>query len=143
MDSVRDLAGPCTPSPVFPFISWWAFDGIGFSASVGLFFGMWPAFKASRLIRLRHFGMNESIGAIIWLVSAILVAFVWTRTRRRGSRRMGGVGSAGAGMYYDMLTEDQRNAVEIIVEEKAGARDPEDRDGNLPDLTGPERRTKN
>jgi putative ABC transport system permease protein len=35
----------------FPIsLPWWAFAlGLGFSASVGLFFGMWPAFKASRL----------------------------------------------------------------------------------------------
>jgi putative ABC transport system permease protein len=35
----------------FPIsLPWWSFAiGLGFSASVGLFFGMWPAFKASRL----------------------------------------------------------------------------------------------
>src|SRR3954467_4654755 len=35
----------------FPIsLPWWSFAiGIGFSASVGLFFGMWPAVKASRL----------------------------------------------------------------------------------------------
>ena len=35
----------------FPIsLPWWSFAiGIGFSASVGLFFGMYPAFKASRL----------------------------------------------------------------------------------------------
>jgi putative ABC transport system permease protein len=35
----------------FPIsLPWWAFAlGLGFSASVGLFFGMWPAVKASRL----------------------------------------------------------------------------------------------
>ena len=35
----------------FPIsLPWWSFAiGIGFSASVGIFFGMWPAFKASRL----------------------------------------------------------------------------------------------
>jgi hypothetical protein len=33
-----------------------------------------------------------------------------------------------------MLNQDKRHAIEIIVEEKAAARDPEDRDGNLPDL---------
>jgi putative ABC transport system permease protein len=35
----------------FPIsLPWWAFAlGLGFSASVGLFFGMYPAFKASRL----------------------------------------------------------------------------------------------
>jgi putative ABC transport system permease protein len=35
----------------FPIsLPWWSFAiGIGFSASVGVFFGMVPAFKASRL----------------------------------------------------------------------------------------------
>lgn len=35
----------------FPIsLPWWSFAiGIGFSASVGIFFGMWPAVKASRL----------------------------------------------------------------------------------------------
>jgi putative ABC transport system permease protein len=35
----------------FPIsLPWWSFAiGLGFSASVGLFFGMWPAFRASRL----------------------------------------------------------------------------------------------
>jgi putative ABC transport system permease protein len=35
----------------FPIsLPWWSFAiGIGFSASVGIFFGMYPAFKASRL----------------------------------------------------------------------------------------------
>ena len=40
---------------------------------------------------------------------------------------------------YDWLNQDKRNAIEIIVEERAGARDPEDRDGNLPDLANPRR----
>ncbi len=31
-------------------LPWWSFAiGIGFSATVGIFFGMWPAFKAARL----------------------------------------------------------------------------------------------
>ena len=33
--------------------------------------------------------------------------------------------------------EDTRNAVELIAEEKAAARDPEDADGNLPELENP------
>ena len=35
----------------FPIsLPWWSFAiGVGFSASVGIVFGMWPAFKASRL----------------------------------------------------------------------------------------------
>ena len=76
-----------------------------------------------------------AVNAIVWLVviAAILVLF----TRRRGQR--GRVGAAAAGSIYDMLNEDKRKAVEIVVEERAGARDPEDRDGNLPDLEAPPR----
>jgi hypothetical protein len=77
------------------------------------------------------------MSAAIWLVAIVLLIAAVYRTRRQ--RRGGGVGSAGAGMVYDMLNEDKRNAVEIIVEERAGARDPEDRDGNLPDLSNPKR----
>jgi hypothetical protein len=77
------------------------------------------------------------MSALIWLVAAVLViAIVW---KRRTQARRGGLGSAAVGTVYDMLNEDKRHAVEIIVEERAGARDPEDRDGNLPDLSQPRR----
>jgi len=37
----------------------------------------------------------------------------------------------------EMLFDDSRRAaVEVIVEERTGERDPEDKDGNLPDLEG-------
>ena len=75
------------------------------------------------------------MSGIVWLVAAALVIFVVSK--RNKQRRRGGLGSAAVGTVYDMLNEDKRNAVEIIVEERAGARDPEDRDGNLPDLSKP------
>jgi hypothetical protein len=84
-----------------------------------------------------------SDAAIVWLSFAALIALVWWRATSRGGgdqtggRRMGGIGSAAAGTIYDMLNEEKRNAIEVIVEERAGERDPEDRDGNLPDLAGP------
>jgi hypothetical protein len=34
------------------------------------------------------------------------------------------------------MNEDRRRATEVIVEKRAEARDPEDKDGNLPDLAG-------
>ena len=82
--------------------------------------------------------MTSSFGAsLVWLVAAIvLIAAVW---RSRHQRRSGRIGSAAMGTVYDMLNEDKRNAVEIIVEERAEARDPEDKDGNLPDLVGRKR----
>ena len=72
------------------------------------------------------------MSAILWaLVAIMLIVAVRKKLRSRPFR---GVGSAAVGTVYDMLNEDQRHAVEIIVEDRAGARDPEDRDGNLPDL---------
>jgi hypothetical protein len=35
---------------------------------------------------------------------------------------------------YELLNEDKRRAIEIILEERAEARDPEDKDGDLPQL---------
>jgi hypothetical protein len=77
------------------------------------------------------------MAAIIWLVTVVLLGLAYRRTRAQ--RRRGGVGSAAAGSVYGWLNEDKRNAVEIIVEQRAEARDPEDRDGNLPDLIAPKR----
>jgi hypothetical protein len=76
-----------------------------------------------------------TVNAIVWLVTIVAVIVLFSRQRRHRSR----VGAAAAGSLYDMLNEDKRNAVEIVVEERAAARDPEDRDGNLPDLENPSR----
>jgi hypothetical protein len=67
---------------------------------------------------------------LIWLVAIIAIGVLFMRARRR--RRH--IGSAAAGTIYDWLNEEKRNAVEVIVEEKAAYKDPEDKDGNLPDL---------
>lgn len=60
------------------------------------------------------------------------IVVVW-RAAKRGRRR---VGSGASGAVYDLLNEDKRRAIEIIVEQRAEARDPEHADGNLPDLAG-------
>ncbi|HKB09944.1 MAG TPA: hypothetical protein VKD69_04790 [Vicinamibacterales bacterium] len=78
------------------------------------------------------------MSAAIWLVAFVLLVVAYRRTRRQ--RRRGGVGSAAAGTIYDWMNQDKRNAAEIIVEERAAARDPEDAEGNLPDLAGGTRR---
>jgi hypothetical protein len=75
------------------------------------------------------------INVVVWLVAIVLVILAFSARRR--SR--GHVGPGAAGSLHDLLNEDKRNAVEIIVEERAAARDPEDRDGNLPDLEDPTR----
>jgi hypothetical protein len=76
------------------------------------------------------------IEAIVWVVvlGGIVALMAWGGRPRRRSR----VGSAAVGTVYGMLNEEKRNAVEIIVEGRAEARDPEDKDGNLPDLEHPD-----
>ncbi|OLC52127.1 MAG: hypothetical protein AUI64_01740 [Acidobacteria bacterium 13_1_40CM_2_64_6] len=78
------------------------------------------------------------MAAIIWMAVAVLL-IVAVRIKQSRRRRRVSVGSGASGIIYDWLHEDKRRAIEIIVEERAGARDPEDRDGNLPDLTNPKR----
>jgi len=73
----------------------------------------------------------------VWFAAVLLLVVAVFKTR--GQRRRGGVGTGAAGAIYDMLNEDKRKAIEIIVEERAAERDPEDRDGNLPDLDHPKR----
>ena len=77
------------------------------------------------------------MAASIWLIAVVLLMIAARRMRRQ--RRRGGIGSAAAGTIYGWLNEDKRHAVEIVVEGRAEARDPEDRDGNLPDLADPTR----
>lgn len=43
-------------------------------------------------------------------------------------RRHGRIGSATAGITYDLLNQDKRKVVELIVENKAEAIDPETQD---------------
>jgi hypothetical protein len=70
-----------------------------------------------------------------FIVVLAIIGFVIFLTTRLRQRRVT-VGPGAIGTVYDMLNQDRRNAVEIIVEERAEARDPEDADGNLPDLQG-------
>ena len=67
---------------------------------------------------------SPEIGGAIWLVILVLCGVIFWRlkTRRRH------IGSGAAGMVYDMMHEEKRNAVEIIVEDKAAARDFEHAD---------------
>ena len=83
----------------------------------------------------------QAVWALVVLVFLIVV-FVSSRRRRRpGHTRAFAPGPAALGSVYDLLNQDKRNAIEMIVEEKAESRDPEDADGNLPDLERPKRRS--
>ena len=63
------------------------------------------------------------LGLVGFVVVAAGYAVLYRRTRRRR------VGTASVGTMFDLLSEDRRKAVEIVVEEKASATDPESVDG--------------
>ena len=78
------------------------------------------------------------IEALICIVIVGGVVLLFVKGGRPGRRS--GIGTAAVGSMYDLLNEDKRRAVEIIVEERAEARDPEYKDGNLPELEHGDRR---
>ena len=63
-------------------------------------------------------------GAAIWLVMMLLAGFAFYRAKTR--RRH--IGSGAAGAVYGMMSEEKRKAVEIVVTDKAAARDFEHAD---------------
>ena len=56
---------------------------------------------------------------LVLLAIVGVLIYVYRRARRRR------VGPAAVGLFYEMLSEDKRNAVELVVEDKAEERDPE------------------
>ena len=57
--------------------------------------------------------------ASIWLLMIALGGFAIYRVRTRRSH----IGSAAAGTVYDIIQDDKRKAIEIVVADKAAARD--------------------
>jgi len=75
---------------------------------------------------------------VVWLpVVVIFVVVLWMKRRKLRGR----IGPGASGAIYDLLNEDKRNAMEIIVEERAEATRPEYPDGNLPELESPQKPT--
>jgi hypothetical protein len=73
--------------------------------------------------------MNAYLGAVLAFLMLWLVIGAWRLRRRRATP-----GVAAACMIHEMLNEERRAAVEIVLEERAAYHDPEDADGNLPQL---------
>ena len=63
----------------------------------------------------------------LFLLAGIAVLITTVFSKRKAGR--GGPGPGAYGAVYDLLNEDKRNAIEIIVEDKAAYREPEDADG--------------
>ena len=81
--------------------------------------------------------MQRYITIVISLLILWLVIGAWRLRRKRVT-----LGPGAAAMMHEILNDDKRAAVEIILEERTGERDPEDRDGNLPELGKPKRSAK-
>lgn len=71
---------------------------------------------------------TELIGASIWLLMIVLGGFAIYRVRTRRSH----IGSAAAGTIYDIVQDEKRKAIEIVVADKAAARDFEHADDDGP-----------
>ena len=71
------------------------------------------------------------------VIIVLFVLAVLKARRKRGGITFGHPGPGAAGAIYDLLNEDKRKAIEIIVEQKAEETDPETADGNLPELESP------
>ena len=64
---------------------------------------------------------------LLYAIFFLLIGVIGWRLRQRKGR----IGAAAVGTVYEMLNEEKRNAIEIIVEEKATERDPEHADDTL------------
>ena len=70
-----------------------------------------------------------AILSIVWITGFIVLVILVLTSRR--VRRRGGTMTAGvAGAVWDLQTDQKRKALEILVEKKAFAQDPEDADGD-------------
>jgi hypothetical protein len=70
------------------------------------------------------------------LLVGLIVGMIWAVSRPQNRRASRGPGPGAAGAVYDMLNEDKRKAIEIIVEGRAEATDPETAD-DIPDEDTP------
>jgi hypothetical protein len=82
-----------------------------------------------------------------FIVAALVVGVIVLMIRTVGwpgsRRRSRGPGAGATGAIYDMLNEDKRRAIEIIVEGRAEQTDPETADDIPPEDIGPRKtRTK-
>jgi hypothetical protein len=70
-------------------------------------------------------------------VITFVVLFALLTRRVFGRRGRWSPGAAAAGAIHDLLIEDKRKSIEIILEERAEYTDPETKDGDLPGLARP------
>ena len=75
-------------------------------------------------------------GVVALVLVGLVVLMIRALSHPGGRRVSRGPGPGAAGTVYDMLNEDKRKAIEIIVEGRAEATDPETAD-DIPDEETP------
>lgn len=82
--------------------------------------------------------MATAVIGVLYIVGVIVLFGLLTRSvfKRRGRW---GQGPGAAGAIHDLLIQDKRKAIEIILEERAEYTDPETKDGDLPAFGHPMR----
>ena len=73
-----------------------------------------------------------ALGILLLVFRIFLSSKGAKKVRRRGVFH-GGTGAGASGAFHEMLSEDKRKAIEIILEEKAEARDAETADDTVKD----------
>ena len=76
--------------------------------------------------------MEAYVSGVVAILMIWLIVGAWRLRKRRVTP-----GAAAEASVHGLLNQDRRAAVEIILEGRAAAHEPEDRDGNLPDLENP------
>lgn len=79
------------------------------------------------------------LAMILWglFIAGFIIYAIYRHRKRKKlpySFRPRSCGPGAVGAIYDLLNEDQRHAMEIIVEQRAEERRPEYPDGNPPEL---------
>jgi len=69
-----------------------------------------------------------ALAGLVVLCAAVFLMVGYFASGARSKRRFG---PAAAGTIYELLNEDKRKAVTIIVEQQAEVVDPEHKDGSL------------
>jgi hypothetical protein len=78
-------------------------------------------------VAILSMGFKDKLALIAVVTICSMYGVLLNRLRKRR------IGSAAVGSFYDMLEQDKRKAVEIIVEQKAEEQAPEDAEGAGPD----------
>ncbi len=78
----------------------------------------------------------QGLEAAVLALAVLALVYAIARKTRRRNRGIGRLGPGAVGSIYDMLNQDKRNAMELILEERAEERTLEHEDDIVDDKIG-------